>query len=128
MHSTVCALLRCQTVSLSVPERSDVPVEVIEYEEFSQQMTYKLTPSEEEGTNWFTLNVGTVGKHKVRLVLFMRDEMAFESGKVAESNPMLLKVREDREKFLEQVRELFPKMRIGLLSPSSISPSSITST
>jgi hypothetical protein len=92
-----------------VPERSDVPVEVIEYEEFSQQMTYKLTPSEEEGANWFTLNVGTVGKHKVRLVLFKRDEMAFESGKVAESDPMLLKVRDDREMFLEQVRELFPE-------------------
>jgi hypothetical protein len=29
--------------------------------------------------------------------------------KVAESDPMLLKVREDREKFLEQVRELFPE-------------------
>lgn len=86
-----------------------VPVEVIEYEEFSQQMTYKLTPFEEEGANWFTLNVGTVGKHKVRLVLFKRDEMAFESGKVAESDPMLLKVRDDREMFLEQVRELFPE-------------------
>jgi len=70
-------------------------------------MFYRLSPS--EGGDWFTLIVDPVGPKNVRLVLHKGERVDFESGEVAESEPMLLKDKGAREDFLKIVKELFPE-------------------
>jgi hypothetical protein len=84
-----------------------VPIDVMNYDPRSGEIIYRLTPSKEEGGDWFSLVVEPVERQKVRLLLYKGERVDLESGEVAESDPLLLTDKSARGIFYQTVKKLF---------------------